>query len=455
MVAQMLKVKPRVLAVAAKLFVTGALLQSSGVHALGLMQAYEAALKNDPTYRAAYYANEGARENAKLGLSNLLPNVSGSWSGSRNHDTLTDRSPAAGPEGVTVPRDYISRSATVQVRQSLFNLDGWARYKQGKAQSKYGEAQFESQQQEVIFRVVNAYLDLLFKQELLALAQVERDMYVEQRKVNDRLFEKGEGTKTDMLETQARLDVSEAGLLEAQDNLTVSRDTLGAIIGGEVGEVDRLVPEFKVRPGDGQPFEYWKAIAMERNPDIKTLKYGVEIAEQEVLKARAGHTPRIDLVGTYGKTSSDSITTFQEDQTIRSIGFQINIPIYSGGQVNAQSRQAVAGREKAKEDLQAQIDKIVLELRRDYSVMSSSVKRVDALEKSVASSETLIVATEQSIKGGVRINLDALNAKQQLYTAKRDLAQARYNYLLTSLRMRASVGTLNVDDVREMAANFR
>jgi protease secretion system outer membrane protein len=430
------------------------MLYGHSASAVTLMQAYEMALQNDPTYRAAYYANEAAKENAKLGLSNLLPNISGSWSGSQNRDTLTDRS-AQVTNGVTVPRDFISRSATVQLRQSLFNLDGWARYKQGKAQSKYGQSQFDSQQQEVIYRVVSAYLDVLYKQELLSLAKVERDMLVEQRKVNDRLFEKGEGTKTDMLETQARLDVSEAAVLETEDALTVSRETLGTIIGGEVGEVQELVPDFRVRLKDEQPFDYWKTVALERNPDIQTARYGVEIADQEVLKQRAGHAPRIDLVGTYGKTSSDSITTFQEDQKIRSIGVQVNIPFYSGGQVAASSRQAVASREKAKEDLQAQIDKILLELRKDYSVMASSVKRVDALMKSESSAQTLIVATEQSIKGGVRINLDALNAKQQLYTAKRDLAQARFNYLLTALRMRAAAGTVSLDDVREIAAYFR
>jgi protease secretion system outer membrane protein len=426
--------------------------QSAG--AVTLMQAYEMALQNDPTYRAAYYSNEAAKENAKLGLSNLLPNISGSWSGSQNRDTVTDRSSLLAG-GLTSPRDFISRSATVQLRQPLFNLDGWARYKQGKAQTKYGQSQFDSQQQEVIYRVVSAYLDVLYKQELLSLAKVERDTLVEQRKVNDRLFEKGEGTKTDMLETQARLDVSEAAVLETEDSLTVSRETLATIIGGEVGEVQQLIPDFRVRPKDEQPFDYWKAIALERNPDIKTAQYGVEISEQEVLKQRAGHAPRVDLVGTYGKTSSDSITTFQEDQKIRSIGVQVNIPFYAGGQVAASSRQAVASREKAKEDLQAQIDKILLELRKDYSVMASSVKRVDALMKSESSAQTLIVATEQSIKGGVRINLDALNAKQQLYTAKRDLAQARFNYLLTALRMHAAAGTVSVDDVREIAAYFR
>lgn len=443
--------KPRaslVLKVVTRALCAGLLWHSQGAMAIGLMQAYEAALINDPAYRAAYYSNEAGKENRALGMSNLLPQVSASWNGSQNRTTLSQGA-------FSVPRDYISRSALLQVRQTLFNLDGWARFKQGAAQSNYAAAQFDSQKQEVIYRVSNAYLDVLFKRDLLELAKVERDMYLEQRAVNDRTFAKGEGTRTDMLETQARLDVAEAQVIESEDALRASLTTLSAIVGAEVDSVDGLAPDFRLREADGKPFEYWKQIAIETNPDIKTLTYGIEIADQEVRKAYAGHAPRIDAVGTYGKTASDSINTFNQDQKIRSIGIQVNIPLYSGGVVSAQARQAVANREKARADLQTQTDKTLLELRRDYDVLASSVKRVDALVKSVASSETLITATEQSIKGGVRINLDALNAKRQLYTNKRDLAQARYNYLLTSLRMRASVGTLNESDVRETAAYFR
>ena len=446
--AMMSKAKPRLLAaMMAKACLATVLLQASGAQALGFLQAYEAALKNDPTFRSAYYTNEAGKENRQLGLSNLLPNLSGGYSASQNRTTVTQGDRVA-------PYDYISRSATLQLRQSLFNLDGWARFKQGKAQSNYAASVYDSQRQEVIFRVANAYIDLLFKEDLMALATVERDMYAEQRKVNDRMFEKGEGTKTDMLETQARLDGAEAQVLEYTENLMVSRETLATIIGGEVGEVDRLSPDFRIRPSDGQTFEYWKQIAIETNPDIKAIAFSVEIAHQEYNKARAAYTPRVDFVATYGKTSSDAISTVNQDQIVRSIGVQLNVPLYSGGQLGAQRRQTVANEEKAKADLQAQTDKVLLELRKDYGVMFSSVKRVDALMKSVASAELLITATEQSIKGGVRINLDALNAKQQLYTAKRDLAQARYNYLLTSLRMRASVGTLGDSDVREIAAYF-
>ncbi|WP_374360767.1 TolC family outer membrane protein [Pseudoduganella danionis] len=416
--------------------------------AISLQQAYEAALKNDPAYRSAYYTSEAGKENRALGLSNLLPTLQGSYNASQNRSTINY---GLGDK----PQDYISRSATVQLRQSLFNLDGWFRYKQGTTQARYAESQLSSQQQEVIVRVVGAYLDVLYKQDLLQLAIAERDTYLEQRKVNDQLFAKGEGTRTDMLETQARLDTSEAQLLETRDALTASRDTLMQIVGGDIGELDLLVQDFHPREVDSVSFEQWKTIALEKNPDIQSARLGLEMAQLDLKRQKSGHAPRIDFVGTYGKTSSDSITTINQDQTIRSIGVQASIPLYAGGSISAQTRQSAANLGKAEADLQLQKDKVLLELRKDFTALSSSIARLAALDKSVASANVLIDATTRSVAAGVRINLDVLNARQQMYMSKRDQAQARYNYLLTTLRMRAAVGSLNSDDVRALAPYFR
>lgn len=178
------------------------------------------------------------------------------------------------------------------------------------------------------------------------------------------------------------------------------------------------------------------------------------MAQQEVNKARAGHTPSIDLVASYSKNDSESLTTRGQDTLNRAIGVQLNVPLYSGGQVSAVARQAVAGRERAKADLDRRISLVMVELRKAHSIVLSSVLRVDALIKAVNSGTLLKTATEQSIKGGVRINLDLLNAEQQLAASQRDLAQARYSYLLGLLRLRAAAGTLTDEDVYKVAKYF-
>ena len=304
-------------------------------------------------------------------------------------------------------------------------------------------------------RVVGAYLDALYASDQLALALVQRDMYSEQQAVNNRLFEKGEGTKTDMLETQARLDLAEAQVLEAQDTVTAQRNTLEGIIGMDAGTLDTLTPNFRFAPLSPATFDEWKAIAVANNHELAAATLAVENARLEIQKAKAGHAPRLDLVASYGKDNAASLNTYNQDAVNRTIGVQLNIPLYAGGGVSAQARQAVAGYERAKADLDSRTSKVLVELRKAHSLVVSSVARVDALVKAVDSGKLLMKATEQSIKGGVRINLDLLNAQQQLYTSQRDLAQARYSYLLGILRLRAAAGTLSGSDVAEIAAYFR
>ena len=421
--------------------------------ALGLLQAYNAALTSDPAYQSAIHEYEGGQQNKIIGRSQLLPQITASYSASKNRTDLTQQS-ALGGESVTHPI-YYSRSAVVQLRQPLLNLETLARYRQSIAQTDLSSAVFESRKQEMIVRVVSAYLDALLQSEQVRLYEVQRDAYREQMKVNDRLFEKGEGTKTDMLETQSRLDLSEAQLLEAQDVRRTSLATLSALVGAPVTVLDELAPEFRIAPVGQDSYEDWKEIALRNNPDIRAQQFAVEAARQDVNKNRAGHAPRVDFVSSYSKSTSDSITTINQDSTVRAIGIQVSIPLYSGGYVSALTRQSVAGQEKAKSDLQTNTDKVLVELQRQYSALVSSTTRLRALDKAVASGQLLITATEQSIKGGVRINLDLLNARQQLFTSQRDLAQARYNYLLSLTKMRAAAGVLSADDVREVATYFR
>jgi protease secretion system outer membrane protein len=427
--------------------------------AVTLQQAYEAALKNDPTYKMSFYEKESAQENRVIGRSYLLPQVSASYSASRNVTDIDAFQPVtiAGHDGiahsVSHPR-YISRSSAVQLRQPILNLDGIARYRQGKVQAQQGVAAYAAAGDEVAVRVCSAYMDALFAEDQLALSKVSRDMYLEQMHVNNRLFEKGEGTKTDMLETQARLDIAEAQVTEAQDNVVAARETLAGIIGMDPGNLDKLTNSFNpvaIAPGS---FEDWEKTAREHNHELAAARLAAESARLEIGKQKAGHYPRVDFIAAYSKGDSESINTYNQNTVDRAIGVQVNIPIYQGGAISASARQAADGYGRAQSDLDARTSKVMVELRKAHSAVVSSVHKIEALEKAVASGQELMKATTQSIKGGVRINLDLLNAQQQLYTSQRDLAQARYTYLIGLLRLRAAAGTLDTNSVREVAAYF-
>lgn len=429
------------------------LLQASHAGAMNLQQAYDAALRNDPTYRSAYQDSLNGAEYKVLGRSGLLPQISASYSANKNRADLTQPN-ILGKSSTTHPV-YYSHSEGVQLRQVLFSLDALARYKQGVAQSNYAESQFSSMGQDLVLRLTGAYFDAALSAEQVALARAQRDAQAEQMRQNQHLFEKGEGTRTDVLETESRLQLSEAQLIEALDNQRTSISVLEAMVGEAVPSVALLGTIFHAKPLQPTGLAEWRALALEHNPDLQAQRFAIEASAQEVNKSRSGHFPRVDLVTGLSKSKSDTLTTLNQDSTSRSIGVQVNIPLYSGGAVSATMRQANAGLEKAKSELELRTGKVMVDLGKQFGLVNSSIARIAALDHAVESAQLLVKATEQSIKGGVRINVDLLNAQQQLYTSKRDLAQARYIYLLSMLRLNAGAGMLSADDVREAASYFR
>lgn len=427
--------------------------QASSAQNISIMQAYQAALQNDPLYRSAKADSAAGKEYEAIGRSGLLPTVQYSYSTSKNKGETITAPSVFNPTGLT-NQDYSSTTKNVTIRQTLFNLDAYARFEQGVAQVRLSDAQFDMRSKDLIVRLVSSYSDAKYAEDQVRLYSSQRDTYAEQKRANERMFEKGEGTKTDVLETQAKLDVAEAMVMEANDNLLTARNNLASIIGQEVTGLDSLRENFIAFPISQMDAAEWAAIARKNNPEITAARHALEIAEREIDKSRAGHAPRLDLNASYNRGMSETLVTQKQDNNIRSVGVQLVIPIYSGGYVNAVSKQAVANREKARSELDGIISKTMVELNKQLNAVKTSTAKIHALQKSVESSTMLVEATKQSIKGGVRINLDLLNAQQQLVTVKRDFAQARYTYLIGYLKLKSAAGVLDLNDVRTIAAQF-
>jgi protease secretion system outer membrane protein len=419
--------------------------------ALSLLDAYQKARENDPVLRAAKFEHEAGQQLAAMGRANLLPQVSLNYGVADNRADRTSQT-ILGPR--TDYPQYRSKSGSVSLRQPLFNMEAVARYQQGVAQAHYSDAIYDTRTRDLVVRLVSAYADAQFADAQLSLALAQRQAFAEQKAVNEKMFVKGEGTKTDMLETQAKYDMAEATVLEAQDNVATARGTLAAIIGEEVNDLEILKDDFQVLPVEPAGFADWKEIALKNNADLKAQRHAVEAARQEVKKNRAGHYPRLDATASYSKSDSESLTTFNQNSINRSVGVQLSIPIYSGGYVNAATRQAVANYERAKAELDDKTGRMLVELRKQYNAVISSASRIQAQSKAVQSAKLLVNATQQSVKGGLRINLDVLNAQQQLYTSLRDLTQAKANYLIGYLKLRYQAGTLNDQDVKRLASYY-
>ncbi|HNO75138.1 MAG TPA: TolC family outer membrane protein [Nitrosomonas mobilis] len=423
------------------------LLPLSGAHAVDLLRAYELALVNDPVFRSALHENEAGQQNVKIGLSGLLPNLTLTHAQGINRGTLSQG-------GISAPLNFNNEVTTLALRQPLLNLEAVASYRQGLARANSSQSKFEGDADRLIVRLAEVYFEALLAKERLALAQAERDALAELQQVNENMFKHGEGTRTDVLETQSRFALAQAQLIESQDTWDAARLALSALVGEPVERLTTLRKAFPIQPLTPADFESWHEMAQARNAELVTQRYLVETSKQEVTRSRSGHAPRVDLVASLSRNNSASFITADRDARIASVGVEVNVPIFAGGRVNAITDQARANLARAEAELDAMTDQAMLELRKQYQLLQSSILRIQSLEIAVDSAHLLVEATEKSIRGGIRINLDLLDAQSQFYAAQVNLAEARYNYLLAYLRLRFLAGTLERDDLRKVATYF-
>lgn len=422
--------------------------------ALGLLDAYDLALRNDPTFQAAIQEREAGEENRAISRAGLLPNLSWSYNNSRNESEVT-QSTAVG--NVTSDRDYRSYASTLTLQQPLLDYEAYARFRQGTAQALMADERFRGKSQELAVRVLSAYSQALLAQERIELSRAQKRAFAERLQLNDRLLKGGEGTRTDVLETQARLSLAQAEEIEALDTQDSALRELEAIVGQplQIEELAPLARQFAIPPLEPNRFDTWRELAMANNPELKSQHHALDVAEYEVERKRAGHMPKVSLYASSRQTRSDSESSYNQKYDTNSVGIQVSLPLFAGGGVSASTRQAAHQLSQAQYELDAQTSATLVELRKQFNLNTSGAAKVRAYEMAVSSATALVTATQKSVSGGERVNLDVLDAEQQLYTARRDLANARHAYLLARIQLKYYAGLLNEQDLQALAGYFQ
>ncbi|KNX76514.1 peptidase [Pseudomonas sp. 250J] len=429
------------------------LFTSLSAQALDLGDAYALALRNDPTWQGSIAEREAGLENLAIGRAGLLPRLSYRYNRARNDSEVTQRSQFG---DVTTQRDYRSYSSTLTLEQPLFDYAAWSDYRRGVAQAALADERYRGRGQELMVRLFGAYSEALFANEQIALAQAQRRTYAEQLTLNERLLKGGEGTRTDVLETRARYELAQAQEIEAGDNLDAALRALQAIIGEPVA-VEDLAPmtgDFRVQPLTPTRFEPWRDLAVAHNAELASQRHGLEVAEQNIERQRAGHLPSLSAYASKGISSSSSESSYNQRYDTDSIGLQLSVPLFAGGGVQASVRQARAQRDAAGFELDAQLRDTLNQLRRQFNLCASGTAKIRAYDLAVKAASALVQATRKSVRGGERVNLDVLDAEQQLFGARRDLAQARHEYLRAWLQLRYLAGVLEAGDLNVLNRYF-
>ena len=414
--------------------------------AADLLQTFREARANDPAYASARAARDAGRENLPQGLALLLPNVSASAFTQMNNIDISFR--GAAPSST---REGNTNGYSVSLTQPLFNWQSIMLYREAGFKVAQAEAAFEQVAQDLIVRVAQAFFDVLASQDSLAFIQAQKTAISEQLAQAKRNFEVGTATITDTHEAQARFDLANSQEIAAQSDLEIKQRALQQIIGKFPDRLTPLRPSTTLSPPNPNAMEQWVTSAEAQNYAVRIQEAALEIATREIERNRAGHYPTLNMVGSYGRNSASvstiGTTSVGNDSTSQSIGLQLAMPLYAGGGVSSLVRQAIANQERARQDLETARRGAALSVRQAYLGVTNGMAQVRALEQALVSSQSALDSNKLGYEVGVRINIDVLNAQQQLFSTKRDLSRARYDTLLNGLRLKAAAGALNENDL--------
>jgi outer membrane protein/protease secretion system outer membrane protein len=420
---------------------------------INLKQVYEAALKKDASIKASRAAAESGREKLPQARAGLLPQISAS--AGRNNNNLDTTAPNILGNLSTTNDQYYSDSRSVQLRQPLMNMQRWLQFQQAKSIVDEVEANLDRDLQNLVVRVAGAYFETLLSDEQLELVLAQKTLYSALVDAAKKGFAAGSGTRTDVDDAQSRLDMALAMELEARQNQDLTRRQLQLLIDQPVAQLAKLnVRALKLSPPEPASLDQWTQKAEQASPEIKAMQARLEQARREVSKSQAGHLPTLDAVAQWSNSGSDNITRINSRYENKSIGLQLNIPIYTGGYVNSTIRQAVAEQTRAEESLEALRRDLGVRVHKEYRGVSEGVMRVRALEQAARSAEQMMKSTQMSFKAGSRTQLDVLNAQQQYTMALRDLTQARFVYLMSKVKLAALSGDDAVASVDEVNASL-
>ncbi|CAM8650050.1 TolC Outer membrane protein [Burkholderiales bacterium] len=419
-------------------FVGGLMSHPMGqAQALTLAEAMGHALAHDPTYLAATQAREAGLEKRAQGRANLLPTISAT-ADARKLDV----------DGVARELDY--RSYVVSLNQPLLDLAAIRAAQQGSQSAIAAEAGFGTARQDALLRVAAAYFDVLNAQEALSVTQAEKKAIGEQLESAKRSFEVGTATVTDQQEAQARFDLILASEIRAQNSLNVKRQALSLIMGQSLpAKLPDLRANLQIPSPTPMNAEDWVAQARAGNFGVLKAQADQERARLDVSRQVAGHLPSLDIVA--ARLRGRETTAIDSRSDSNYVGLSLTVPIIAGGATTSLVREASALHNEARHKLDAARLAAEQTAREAYLNVVAGLAQISALQAAERSSQLALESNRLGYEVGVRINIDVLNAQQQLFAAQRDLAKSRNDTLLASLQLRAAVGGLQPADVEAVS----
>ena len=420
-----------------------ALATSLPAAAADLLGIYRDSRLADPVYQAARAQFQATTERLPQARAAYLPLINGSGSIFRNHSE----------RGGLGDADYTTKTIAVTLSQPVFRMQNLIAITQAQKVVLQAEATLAAADQDLALRVGQAYFDVLLARDNVSLSETQKTAIDQQLAQAKRNFEVGTATIVDTLEAQARFDQSVAKEIADKNDLEVKLRALTVLLGKLPDGLVPLREPLTLATPNPNDIEAWVKAAGDTSYAVAVARANYEIAQQEIARQRAGHLPTLDLSGSASRVdnplaiSGPGVSPVGND---RSIGLTLSVPIFSGGITQSRVREAVALRDRAAQDLENTERGVAQSVRASFLNVTSGIAQVRALEQAQVSTQSQLDSTILGRDVGVRTSVDVLNAQQQVFQTRRDLQQARYSYLMNTLRLKAATGTLREEDVAEV-----
>lgn len=429
---------------AAALLCSGLALAQAPAQSVRLGEILEMARATDAQYAAVLAAAQAGRERLPQAQAGLLPTVGLSWSSRRNRD---------GSTAYAGTRSYDAGTAAITINQPLFRLINLRAVEQAEIQVMLVDVQVAQAEQDLLLRVARGYFEVLQAQDELLTAGAQKDALMQQLAQVKRSFEVGTVPITDLSETQARHDLALAQEIVARNELELRKRTLERSIARPLPVLARLAPGAAVELiAPARQKELVESASASALPPA-VARLSAQVAEREVSRREAAHHPTLDLVASLSRNLNTNFGQFGgTDARQGSVGIELAVPLFQGGAISSRVREAQADLRRAREELTHAERQALLDAHQAQLSLQSGAALTEALAQAVRSSEAQLRSTQRGLQVGVRTRVDLLNAEQQLFATRKDLASSRYRTLLAGLQLKAAAGVLAEADLRMMDA---
>ena len=391
--------------------------------------------------RFTYEADKESIEQAK-GL--LRPQINATLGTGRINDDVDAAIDSASGE-----ESYNNNNAAITLSQTIWDKSRFENLKLAKNQVHLSKLQLDNAEQDLYLRISDRYFNLLAAEDTLRVTQRESATLKEQFEQANELLEAGLGTSTDYFESQSRYQLAEVDLLTAKNAISDNRQALMEIIGEPVQALAKPPEDYPIT--DPLPFELtqWIQTAFKHNYELAVAHQQSDIARQNIQIAKSGHWPSLNLNAQQRYNDNDDGISGAIDTNQRIISLDLTAPIYQGGQIKSQSRQATGRYTASLKNVDTISRNIERRVRDAYNTVVTTKNQIAALNSAVNAAQNALQARQQSFESGLSTNVEVLDATSDLFSAQRDLLQARYNYITSTFRLKSLAGTLNEQDFKQ------